>query len=196
MFASGAQAAMSQLVSKPNGFDLPKTTVCGEVEPAAYDIVARSCLWQDRHMKKPALPAFLMLSVSLPSCATTPSVVELQSVEREAVCAMADDIRWGPFGNVEWEEDTSKADMLTAWVKPREFQALPTSLRCATGSKRLHGRKDGTPFDSFWVSDDRDYAAISGGWIAGELTGGGGICYYNRTHDGWRRKGCVETWAV
>ncbi len=45
-------------------------------------------------------------------------------------------------------------------------------------------------------SEDGSFAVVSGGWIAAELLGSGGECYFRKTASGWAIIGCANTWAV
>lgn len=128
-------------------------------------------------------------------CATTPSSTALSTAQTEAVCAMANDVVWHPFGTVSWEDSPQKAATLLAIAPEEQFSQLPRRIRCE-GRKITLNNSNGTPFDTYWVSQDGMQAAISGGWHGGELLGGGGICYFSKTHSMWIRQGCVATWAI
>ena len=127
---------------------------------------------------------------------TAPNHPPIQAAERSAICAMLKDIRWGPFGTVDWAEDVSTIERLRALVKEEDFKDLPATLQCPDGIRRLHDSGQPVPFQSFWLSADGRRAAISGGWVAAELTGDGGICYYNRVNDRWQRDACLSTWDI
>ena len=45
-------------------------------------------------------------------------------------------------------------------------------------------------------SADGSFAVVSGGWIAAELLGSGGECYFRKGATGWAMVGCANTWAV
>ena len=128
-------------------------------------------------------------------CVTAPAPVALSSSEVDAICAMARDIEWHPFGTVAWEEDQERIDELAATASDDDFRKLPHRIRCAKTQVALDSG-DGIPFDKFWLSPEGTRAAISGGWFGGELLGGGGICYFSWGENGWTREGCIATWAI
>jgi len=128
-------------------------------------------------------------------CVTTPSSTALSTTQTEAVCAMAKDVVWHPFGTVTWEDSPQETARLLAIAPEEQLSQLPRRIRCE-GSKITLNNSDGIPFDKFWVSQDGTRAAISGGWLGGELLGGGGICYFSKPHSKWIRQGCVTTWAI
>ena len=131
----------------------------------------------------------------LSGCVTAPSSLGLSLTETEAICGMTADVEWQPFGTVSWEEDPKRIADLSAIARDEEFAELPTQVRCATGQVTLR-HSEGIPFDRFWISSDGRQAAISGGWLAGELSGGGGVCYFAKIEGKWIRQGCISTWAV
>ncbi|MGB3722425.1 MAG: hypothetical protein WA979_06345 [Pacificimonas sp.] len=108
---------------------------------------------------------------------------------------MANDVVWHPLGTVSWEDDPHEEAKLLAIADEDQFSRLPSQIRCAENRITLNA-SDGIPFDSFWLSPNGSQAAISGGWLGGELLGGGGICYFSKASNMWVRQGCVATWAV
>lgn len=147
----------------------------------------------DLRVTRLAIIASILLQVG---CATTSASPALSEPELEVACALARDIEWGPFGNVEWEEDSETIAALERWAAEAEFWVLPATIGCADGRLRLHGKDPNVPFRDFWLADDGRRAAISGGFFGGQLLGGGGTCYYEREGPGWRRVGCVNTWSI
>jgi hypothetical protein len=134
----------------------------------------------------------------LAGCTTVPLPPKpmLSDSEREAVCALTSDIDWGPFGNVEWEEDRERIAILSAWANPAEFKPLPGQLRCGSDYRRLHASDGETPFDRFWLADDGRRAIVAGGFLGGPQLGWGGECHYTREEAGWQRIGCVMTYQI
>jgi hypothetical protein len=132
----------------------------------------------------------------LSACATTEHSPPLSEMEKAAICALARDIDWAPFGNVAWEEDRDSIERLQSWATESEFKPLPATVKCADGRLRLHGKDPNVPFAEFWSAADGRRAAITGGFFGGQLLGGGGTCYYERDAQGWRRAGCVHTWSI
>lgn len=128
-------------------------------------------------------------------CVTAPLPLALSPPEADAVCAMATDIVWHPFGTVSWEDDPEREARLLAIANEDELSPLPARIQCAEKQIILNDA-DGVPFHSFWVSQDGTQAAISGGWLGGELLGGGGICYFSMQENRWIRRGCIATWAA
>lgn len=131
----------------------------------------------------------------LSGCVTAPSSLALSPIEIEVICEMTANVEWQPFGTVSWEEDPKRMADLNGIVGDDEFKALPAQVRCPSGRVTLH-HSNGIPFDKFWISSDATQAAISGGWLGGELLGGGGVCYFSRIESKWVRQGCLSTWAV
>jgi hypothetical protein len=142
----------------------------------------------------------ILLAVLAPhllvGCATIPHPTPLEPSEKAAVCAMAQNIRWEPYGTVEWEKDPSQVKRLDGLVPEQNFKSLPPTVSCPEGRQWLHSSKDGIPFESFWLSEDGRNAAITGGWIGGPTLGGGGVCYFVRADEKWQRDGCISTWAI
>ena len=66
---------------------------------------------------------------------------------------------------------------LNAISGDEKFKALPARVRCPGGRVTLHHSND-IPFDKFWISSDARQAAISGGWLGGELLGSGGLLFF------------------
>lgn len=147
-------------------------------------------------MRTVTLRLLFMTGVGLLSgCATSPLSPAISPIEIEAICAMTADVEWQPFGTVSWEEDPKRMADLNAIAGDDEFKALPAQVRCPRGRVTLH-HSNGIPFDKFWISSDARQAAISGGWLGGELLGGGGVCYFSRIESKWVRQGCLSTWSV
>ena len=108
---------------------------------------------------------------------------------------MTSEIEWHPFGTVTWVNDPDRANVLEEVATEDDFRELPADIRC-TGRRVALNQSNGVPFDKFWLSSDGKLAAISGGWVGGELLGGGGVCYFAKEQEGWQRQGCVATWTI
>lgn len=133
--------------------------------------------------------------ITLSACVTSPPPFESSANETEAICQMAEDVKWGPFGTVSWEKNPDRIAELDGVIADKEFVDLPARMNCPDGAVSLNGLH-GLPFDKFWLSADGTKAAISGGWFGGEMLGGGGICYFSKREDKWIRQGCTATWAI
>lgn len=137
------------------------------------------------------LPAWMLCG-----CVTTAPGVAIDDFARDTICKLSADIRWTPFGTVQWIEGANEIVRVNSSVNRSEFSALPPTIKCPDGLRRLHKPGHATPFAGFWVSKDRSRAAISGGYVGGALFGGGGTCYYRRSENNWVREGCVNEWSV
>jgi hypothetical protein len=74
------------------------------------------------------------------------------------------------------------------------WKNLPRKVKCADKSLRLRPSGYGRFLDSMAFSPDGGRVAVSGGYQATPLGGGGGYCLFERRDGGWRRLGCVHTW--
>ena len=126
-------------------------------------------------------------------CMTVPSVSNLSEPQNEAVCSMANNIGW--FGTVSSETGNMKEGELNSIAKLNDFSLLPTRITCE-GNRVILKRRNGAFFDSFWLSEDGRQAAIAGGWVAAELLGGNGICYFDKLDSAWVRRGCISTGSI
>ena len=162
-------------------------------EPPDVDLQARRA--HSTVMKNVIITSVLLIIAQVENAAATPRP-ELNEITRAAICALSADVHWHPFGNVQPVEDRTERERLTNSASPSEFFALPPKITCPSGRRSLHKRGKSLPFSAFWIAKDQNRAAISVGFVGGELLGSGGTCYYKRSGSGWKREGCVEEWAI
>ncbi|WP_156800052.1 hypothetical protein [Novosphingobium resinovorum] len=138
----------------------------------------------------------ILPALALAGCVTTTPKVIVDEGARDAICKLSADIQWTPFGNVQWAEDINERNRLNSMVDRSQFSALPSTIICPDGVRHLHKSRNRVPFGEFWIAKDHSHAAITGGFIGGELLGGGGTCYYQRIDNKWVREGCVNEWSI
>lgn len=139
-------------------------------------------------------PAALLALAAGGGCATLPAAQQLTPAERGIACVLMRGLSMGA-GGVSWEQNREAAARLSQLRETLVWKPLPAVLHCPGGRRHVRPRGFADFLDGFGLSADGRRAAISGGFQYAPLMGGGGDCYFERTGNGWRRIGCIETWA-
>lgn len=150
-----------------------------------------------RSFRVPAftVPAALLVLAAGGGCATLPAAQRMTPAERGIACELMRGLSMGLGTGVGWEQDREAAARLSQLRETLVWKPLPTVLHCPGGRRHARPHGFGDFLDGFGLSADGRRAAISGGFQYAPLMGGGGDCYFERTESGWRRIGCIETWA-
>ena len=148
-----------------------------------------------------ALPCLLLASCLSATAAPSPSEeIEallgpplesgpLTAEQRDFLCAVLPDHLDKLGGDegpaVDYEQVRAREETVRWRDMPR--------LECPPGTRTIfwHSRF----VDAFGLSPDARFAALSGGWQAGPLSGAGGICYFERSDEGWQLIGCMSQWV-
>jgi len=132
------------------------------------------------------------------SCATIPPEQRLTPDETALACELTRGLGGPGFNETPANNLTPELARLSQQDEGLIWKPLPKSLRCASGRRRITQLDEqgfGSFMDRIGLSGDGSVAAISGGYQVGELSGGGGTCYFERRGSNWVRVGCAETWA-
>jgi hypothetical protein len=148
-------------------------------------------------MLKP-LVAIAPVLIAATSCATIPPEQRLNPAETALACQLTRGLGGPDFNQTAANKLTPELARLSEQDEGMIWKPLPKSLRCAGGRRRITQLDEqgfGSFIDRIGLSRDGSFAAISGGYQIGELSGGGGTCYFKRHGSNWVRVGCAETWA-
>lgn len=137
----------------------------------------------------------LCVAVAIGSIYSQPTDAKAKSAHNgtdAALCAIVPDA-WTRLGSQEsTAEETATVMAITDKIK---LKIVKSRISCPTGEMILFDKARAQFVNSLGFSKDGRYAAISGGWQADALAGGGGVCVYEKAPDGWRLYACFLTWV-
>jgi hypothetical protein len=142
---------------------------------------------------KLSIVASLLAAALLPSAVFGRPKVILTEDEISTICAILPqtDLGFVSSGDAEVKDQAVEKELRERALVWKE---LPKKIRCGTKKVRLSSSGYGNFIDSFSITPDKSFAALSGGWLAAPLLGGGGFCVFHLVDNKWVREGCVHTW--
>ena len=132
------------------------------------------------------------LLLSVLGAVGAPAEPELRGEEVAFLCGLPTDFKAAPHvSNVPADRKAfaAAADRRKSIV----WAPLPSAIDC--DGKRRKLRDEPHFLDRLGFSPDGTLAAVSGGYVLGDLNGQGGECFFTRGDGRWSFLGCGGTWV-